>query len=331
MPSPNALPLVTVVVAAYNQADYVGEAVESVLAQTYPRIQVILVDNGSTDTTPSVLEPFLDRPGVVLQRYEQNEPVTKRLNAAIDASAGEFISLLYGDDLYLPEKIERQASAFAGLSADYGVVYSPGYRLNVATGQQWLDATITGTGDVLTELLLARGSGRFINPISPLTRRECFELHPFYEDLFVEGEAHYLRVATTHRFAFVPEPLVVMREHDKNMGKAIRRNLANFDEALKRLGTLPTFPSDRRAALRTSRAELYRRVGWTALRLTGDRAWARACFRTATRLDWRQAFNPRAITGYTIATLPGPAVRRLNELGYRLRQGRESTTFKEDY
>ncbi len=323
--------LVTVIVAGYNQSEFLPEAVESVLGQTYRRIEVIVVDNGSTDDTPSVLEPLLGQRGLIFQHYDENGPITKRLNAAVKASTGDFISLLYADDIYLPGKIERQIAAFSGLPIDYGVVYSPGYRRHTSTGQQWLDGTIEVTGDALNALLLGRGSGRFINPISPLVRRECFEMHPFYEDLFVEGENHYLRVATTHRLAFLPEPLVVMREHDQNMGKAIQRNLTNIDETLKRLAELPSFPADRHGLLRRSRAQLYRNVGWITLRLTGDRRGARACLREAAILDWREAFHPRTVFGYTIATLPDTAVTWLNVLGYRLRRNKESTAFKDEY
>ncbi len=324
-------PLVTVVVATYNQARWVTDAVESVLAQTYPHIEIVLVDNGSEDETPSVLEPFLKRPGVVLQRYDRNGPITKRLNTAVRASKGDFISFLYGDDTYLPHKIERQIFAFAQLGPEYGVVYSPGYRRNLITGQQWLDPSIDASGAVLEKLLEGRGAGRFINPVSPLVRRECLEMHPFYEDIFVEGEFHYLRVATTHRFAFLAEPLVVMGEHEQNMGKAITRNLPNIDEMLKRLVRLPSFPIHNRRLIRRCRAQLYRQGGWIALRLGGDRRWAKACFRTAVKLEWRQALHPRTIVGYAVSVLPGRAARFVNNLGYRLHPSRENTVLKENY
>lgn len=322
-------PLVSVVLCTYQQARYAEEAVRSVLEQTYEHVELVVVDNGSSDNTGELLRA-IDDPRVRLLLHDENAPVTRRLNEGIAASKGELVSLLYGDDLYLRSKFERQVPVLVR-QPDVGVVYGPGIRRNVFTGEEWLDASITGSGNVLDELLLARGRGRFINPISPLVRRQCFEQHPFYEDIFVEGESHYLRIATTHRFAYLKDATVVMRDHDENMGKALRPNWELLDEVLRRLEHAPTLPAGAARNVQRSRADLHRSVAWLALRLGADPRWARTCLRLGWRAERAQMMHLKTLLTLGMALLPSTAVRRLNRLGYRLRPPREVVGLRQEY
>ena len=200
-------PLVSVVLCSYNQGHYIADAVDSVISQTYSNWELVVVDNGSTDDTRERLQRYRNDTRIQLLLHDDNRAVTSRLNEGIAASRSDLISLLYSDDYYLPSKLERQVDAFSQLGPDYGVVYSPGYRLDVKTGGRTLDRSLSVSGDVLEALLLRHAEG-FINPISPLMRRECFERYPFQEDLFVEGESINLRFAMTFKFFFLDEPLV---------------------------------------------------------------------------------------------------------------------------
>lgn len=323
-------PLVSVVLCTYQQVDFVSEAVRSVLEQEYHRLELVVIDNGSTDGTADLLRE-VDDERVRLLLHKKNSAVTGRLNEGVAASSGSLISLLYGDDLYLPAKLATQVAAFREAEEGVGVVYGPGLRRNMLTGDEWPDRTITGSGDVLSELLRGRGNGRFINPISPLVRRECFEQHPFYEDIFVEGENHYYRLATTHRFLHLPEPLVVMREHDRNMGKVVRRNWELLDEVLRRLERTPTLPPAAQGDVRRARADLHRRVAWLALRVGEDPTWARRCLRSVAGIDPVQLLRPKVLATGILSLLPKRQLRVLNELGYRVRQPREVVAIRDRY
>lgn len=323
-------PLVSVVICTYQQAQFVGEAVRSVLDQQYERIDLVVVDNGSTDGTADLLRELHDE-RVRLLLHKENAAVTRRLNEAVAASTGSLISLLYGDDLYLPPKLATQVAAFGDADHDLGVVYGPGLRRNVLTGEEWLDASITGSGDIFSELLRSRGNGCFINPISPLVRRECFQQHPFYDDIFVEGENHYYRVATTHRFLYLPEPLVVMREHEGNMGKVLRRNWELLDEILRRLERLTTLPAGAEGDVRRARADLHRTVSWIALRVAEDPAWARRCLRSVGGIDPIQLLRPKVLATGALSLLPKRTLRVVNGLGFWLRKPREVVRIRDDY
>lgn len=324
-------PLVTVVVCAYNQVGTIAEAIDSALAQDHRPIEVVAVDNGSTDGTADVLRSYADHPEVRVVLHQQNDAVTRRINEAVALGTGEFVSLLYADDHYLPHKVRYQLERFAELDESYGVVYTPGLRHNVLTGEEWQVDSVEASGWVLLELLQASQRGRFVNPISPLIRRTCFEAHPMYDDVFVEGEGHYLRLAVTHRFAFLPEPTVVMREHDTNMGKAIKRNGENAAVILDRLADRHPLTDEQREAVEQAKAELFRNLGWQAVRVLHDGPWARACFARAAAIRPAERYRPKSLIGAALSRLPAPALRWVNDLGYRVRRPREHVTYKEDY
>jgi glycosyltransferase involved in cell wall biosynthesis len=108
---PEATPLVSVVIPTYNQASYLGEAIESVLTQTYQRIELIVVDDGSTDGTPEVIAGYAGRMTAIRQ---ENHGAAHALNVGLQAARGDFICWLSSDDAYLPDKIERQVATLVG-------------------------------------------------------------------------------------------------------------------------------------------------------------------------------------------------------------------------
>ena len=98
-------PLVSCVIPVWNGEKYLGEAIRSVLDQTYPKIEVVIVDDGSTDATPGVIASFGDR--VASIRQEQSGPAAAR-NTGITASKGEFIAFLDSDDIWEASKTALQ-------------------------------------------------------------------------------------------------------------------------------------------------------------------------------------------------------------------------------
>src|SRR5215471_9220074 len=103
----DAAPLVSVVIPTYNRADYIGETIESVLQQTYSNIEIIVIDDGSTDNTAQVVERFESRVRYV--RQENAERGASR-NHGLRLAQGEFISFLDSDDLWMPSKAAAAVS-----------------------------------------------------------------------------------------------------------------------------------------------------------------------------------------------------------------------------
>ena len=103
----SAPPSISVIIPAYNSAGCVGRAIDSVLAQTYPVLEVLVVDDGSTDNTAQVVESY--PVPVRLLRQPNGGPAAARNHGAREAQ-GEWLALLDADDSWLPQKLERQAS-----------------------------------------------------------------------------------------------------------------------------------------------------------------------------------------------------------------------------
>jgi glycosyltransferase involved in cell wall biosynthesis len=99
------MPKVSVIIPTYNSASYIIEAVESVLNQTYKDFEVIVVDDGSTDNTHTLLEPYLDR---IMYRFQENRGESIARNEGIRIAQGEYITFLDSDDWWMPSKLERQ-------------------------------------------------------------------------------------------------------------------------------------------------------------------------------------------------------------------------------
>ncbi len=107
MPEPSA-PTISVIVPAYNCGRYLGEALDSVLAQTLPPHQVIVVDDGSTDDTPARCAAYGDRITYVRQ---ENKGVAAARNTALELARGEYVALLDADDVCTPDRLAKQAAA----------------------------------------------------------------------------------------------------------------------------------------------------------------------------------------------------------------------------
>src|SRR5687767_4761083 len=114
-------PRISVVVPAYNCARYIRASVSSVLNQTFSDLEVIVVDDGSTDATIHELSTFND-PRLVVIRNAANQGVSRSTNTGVQRARGEYLAALAADDLWLPTKLERQVAhleSTPGLDASY--------------------------------------------------------------------------------------------------------------------------------------------------------------------------------------------------------------------
>src|SRR4028119_1061372 len=118
-------PRVSVIIPVYNCDRYIQEAIESVLNQTYSDYEIIVVDDGSTDNTRSVLEPYFHRIHYI---YQENQGASAARNRGLQEARGKFVAFLDADDFFLlPSKLAEQVACFEA-QPRLGVVHS-GWRM----------------------------------------------------------------------------------------------------------------------------------------------------------------------------------------------------------
>ncbi len=115
------MPTVSVIIPAFNRSKLVVNAIESVLCQTYRDYEIIVVDDGSTDNTFGILQPYMGR---IRYFYQENQGTSAAKNKGIQVARGKWISILDSDDLWLPTKLEAQLKAVAALGKDFGACFT---------------------------------------------------------------------------------------------------------------------------------------------------------------------------------------------------------------
>jgi glycosyltransferase involved in cell wall biosynthesis len=209
-------PLVSIVITTFNQAQYIAETVLSALNQTYPNLELIVVDDGSTDDTGARLEPFRDRVNLVRQH---NQGVAASRNTGVCAAKGELIAFLDGDDLWERDKVAVQAAAYqahprSGLIAVDACIFS---------GAEVLRRSTLPWGSTLSRVEGAPSTGRFYEQLLQcqlisttsqvmIPARVLHAVGPSDGQFKYSSDYDlYLRIASQYDLTFVPQVLTLWR------------------------------------------------------------------------------------------------------------------------
>lgn len=222
---------VTAVIPAYNYACFLPQALESALRQTHRPLEILVVDDGSTDDTRAVVAAYGDR---VRYLYQANAGLSAARNTGIQNASYPFIALLDADDQWLPERVQSGMEAFARLGPEYGVVAcrsqrmdSEGRALPPNPGLLELEGEITAA-----DILLAT---RF-SPSTAIVRREVFESCGGFDATLRSSEDRdmWIRAGRRWRLWLQPERLALIRKHGANMSRHADRMKCNMGQVIRK-------------------------------------------------------------------------------------------------
>lgn len=209
-------PSITVAVPAYQAERFIAETLKSILVQTHPPDEVIVVDDGSTDGTARELERFADRIRVIRQ---PNGGCAAAFNTAFRAVSCDFVAECGADDIWEPYKLERQIEALTE-HPEIDVAFSAARVFGNAEGRWGMPTAEDPNGGIMDLRRLGRTMYRS-NPVCPSTlliRRGLYErLGPFAEDIATEDYEYWMRALHGGAvFYYDPEMLVRYRRHEAN-------------------------------------------------------------------------------------------------------------------
>jgi glycosyltransferase involved in cell wall biosynthesis len=235
------VPLVSVVIPAYNRAAVLGRAIDSVLQQSLGDLEIIVVDDGSSDGT-AAQAARCDDPRLRVLRHDTNRGAAAARNTGIRAAAGGVIAFLDSDDEWLPEKLERQVAALQRAPEDV-LMSTTGYWMLRERSREIRERTPKNVKDWGAALR----SGCVLSPGSTaMIRREAFAIHGLFDEELrrLEDWDWLLRYVAKHDILVVPEPLARIHMAERMNPAAVlaaaRLLRRKHDAAMRRLGFGPS-------------------------------------------------------------------------------------------
>lgn len=200
-------PLVSVVIATYNMGQYLGLAINSILEQTWKNLEIIVVDDGSKDHTPEMMQQYAGDVRVNYIRNE-NQGQPKAKNCGIRNCKGDFIAFCDADDMWEPNKLEVQMPLFA--NPKVGVVYSEVSNIDEHNQRYIKVANEVRHSGIITNQMLIEN---FVPFGTSVIRRTCVEKNGIFDEQFRMGIDWdlWLRYSLDWEFAYTPERTYIYR------------------------------------------------------------------------------------------------------------------------
>ena len=232
-------PLVSVILPAYNAEPFIERTLTSVLTQTYTNIEVLAIDDGSEDRTGQILESFAKNDSRVRLYKQKNAGVAAARNLAIEQSTGDYVAPIDADDIWYPQKLQKQVQCMLSAAPSVGLVYAWQVRIDeedMILGpvdiQSYEDFSSV-EGNVLPALVYCNFLG---SASTPLIRRSCLQQVGVYNTLLKARDAQgcedwdiYLRIAEQYEFRVVREFLIGYRQVESSMSRNVKAMAKSID------------------------------------------------------------------------------------------------------
>lgn len=261
--------LVTIICLCYNQQEFVLESLDSVINQDYKNIELIIVDDCSTDNSKSIIENWLaDNPDISLIANTTNLGITKAFNQALQLANGDYIIDLAADDILVPNCVRLQINAFenshyknlgvvygnAALITEKGLFHS--YYFDVGSDKKAIQKR--ATGDIYQSIL---AGGNSICSVSSMIKKTVFDtLNGYDENLAYEDLDFWIRAARVYDFDFIDSILIKKRMVTNSMGSHFYKKKSKINQStfliLKKAMRLNTSKEENKALLKRVHFEM---------------------------------------------------------------------------
>lgn len=234
-------PLISVVLPTYNRKTLLPRAIKSVLDQTYKYLELIIIDDGSTDNTKDIVKGFSDK-RIRYHKEKHNKGGSVARNIGIKLAKGELISFQDSDDEWLPEKLERQVRKFSEVGDDVGVIYC-GYESVFERTNEVVSRSIPEEkGNVYNRMLI----GCITGMLTVTVRDTCFQKVGIFDETLpcFEDWDLWLRISKYYKFDYVPDILAKAYIHGKQLSTNLKIKIKGKEMILEKYREeLIKFPS----------------------------------------------------------------------------------------
>lgn len=303
-------PTVSVVIAAFNAARWIGETLDSVLAQTYRDFEVIVIDDGSTDETADVVALY-GRKVHYFHRENGGQPSAR--NVGIRAARGSYIAFIDADDLWLPNKLELQMKLLT-VRRHLAWVYSDAFYYDTESRSVRKTASQLNKmfdGDILRQLLM----GNFIPSPTPVIKKEVFDIIGYFDEspLLRIGEDWnmWLKIAAKYIIGYIPQPLAMVRCHATSMIGSMDLSVSFQSELRMVEQAVSRDPVHLTAIRKSALAKVYINAAQYMLARNVARREPRKMFLHALRLN---PCSMMAIGGFIVTFLPPTIIARIKTM-----------------
>lgn len=265
-------PTVSVIIPNYDYAHFLRETIDSVLAQTYPKIEIVVVDDGSSDASKDILEGYGDQIQAI---FQQNQGVSAARNNGAKMSHGEYVAFLDADDSWLPTKIEKQVKRFEQ-DEKLGLVHVGVDEVD-AEGNSLLKRLEGLEGDVADDLLMLKREGVLGGGSGLMVPRRVFdEVGGFDTRLSTSADWDmFYQVSSRYPVGFVPEILLKYRIHNSNM----HGNVGVMEHDMK-ISLQKAFGKQSTSTSRSSYGTLYKNLAGSYFRAGNYGAFCRTALQS---------------------------------------------------
>ncbi|BDU23580.1 glycosyltransferase family 2 protein [Flavobacterium sp. GSB-24] len=234
----NELPLVSIIVPAYNHEKYIENCIDSIINQSYKNIEVIIINDGSTDRTLSKLSSYKNFEQVKIINQE-NKGLCKTLNLGLSLTKGKYISILASDDYLINDKLEKQV-AFLEYNPQYGMCCAKAYEVDDAGKNLGTVGAVVDENELSFQNLL---DGNKIAILTALLKSNVFdEVGGFDEGLYMEDWDMWLRVSNKYKIGFLNEFVAYYRKHETNISSKINLMERCKIQTIKKWRNLDNYP-----------------------------------------------------------------------------------------